>query len=731
MRWLSILACLLAACGSGDGDSLELDTVLVSTQHDFDNTGRPTFVFAATLSDASFLCRLDGAEDTVVGDRITLAGLEDGPHRMDVAAFLPDGTIDETPLVLEWTQDTEPPAMAITFPPPISGTDRDVVAVCGTASDGLGIASVSVNGVEAHIADGTWRAEVPVITSRALEVVCRDRAGNEVRETGPVVVALGERSSLYDAVAWDAARARPLAIAPNACYALGGAGPEPVGSGLLDPVLIEEHPTRDTALVFDAHECRLFEIDLGTGDTVLYPVAGADITADTSGLMTTDGKEAFVQGPVKVPLVGVDLKTGATRDVLAGDWATQPTGMAYDAGRDRILVVEAADDTVVAIDPATGAMSVASAPSLAPGSTLGTKRGLVVDGDAAYALGNGGAWIVRIDLATGARTTTRIATPITGARDIALDAAGNRLVVADADADGVTRVDLATGAVTREAPKLVPLGTGPRIGRPDAVFCDADRLRLIVMDRDPKQLVAIDLATADREKLHAMPPDALRMDLVPDDGGAVAIAVGFRVLEIDALGATTAETAFDTVVRGIAYDAMRDTTVVTTSDRIHAGGTIEILRINTLPESLQPPLEATNGVMAFHDGTLYFAARDKKTGDGSVLARNAEGEIRAVTGVWMKGPLHIGGKLDAAPDAIAVDAKRGRLLIARTDREELHAVDLASGARTLLSGKKRGVGPRLTLPRSIGVDGDLAFVATANGVVAVDLVSGDRVLMNG
>jgi DNA-binding beta-propeller fold protein YncE len=464
--------------------------------------------------------------------------------------------------------------------------------------------------------------------------------------------------------------------------------------------------------------------------------------------MATDGGEVFVQGPGKVPLVGVDLKTGETRNVLPGNWADKPTGMAYDAVRDRILVVESADDRVVAIDPATGAMSVASPPSLASGSTVGTKRGLVVDGDSAYALGNGGAWIVRIDLGTGERTTTRIQVPISGARDLALDKAGGRLIVADTDSDGVARVDLATGAVTRETAKLIPLGTGPRVERPVAVFCDPGRLRIIVLDRDPRRLVAIDCPTADREELHAIPADVMRIDLLPDGDGAVVVQ-GKQAVSVDASGATAALT-LDNFTRGVVYDHQRESAFVTTTYTLNnipmgvlrpvdpAAGTLgagEPIVVNTLPAKLRPRLEVT-GAMAYdrQSGAIYLAARHVTTQQGSILVRNAEGDIRAVTGVWAEGEstMYRGGTL-ADPTGIAVDAAHGRLLIVRWDKEEVVEVDLATGNRKTLSGKHRGVGPRIGLPGSIDVDpaANVAYVASTKGVLAIDLETGDRVLLTG
>ncbi|MEM9487932.1 MAG: hypothetical protein AAGC55_02245 [Myxococcota bacterium] len=79
--------------------------------------------------------------------------------------------------------------------------------------------------------------------------------------------------------------------------------------------------------------------------------------------------------------------------------------------------------------------------------------------------------------------------------------------------------------------------------------------------------------------------------------------------------------------------------------------------------------------------------------------------------------------------AIANDSERGRVIVA--DFDALIAVELATGARTLISGQGRGIGPDLGFPRGLAVDSvqGVAWITTSNTqipVLEIDLLSGDR-----
>ena len=200
--------------------------------------------------------------------------------------------------------------------------------------------------------------------------------------------------------------------------------------------------------------------------------------------------------------------------------------------------------------------------------------------------------------------------------------------------------------------------------------------------------------------------------------------LGFRFVRASPDGAT-ATLQLDSALRGLAYDHQRDVALVTT--RPFTYDRYEMGRVHVVETGLH------DGEPLKLDGTPdALKARHVDSGDGAILERAADGTVRVVTGVDLEidGLLyHRGGRLVAPPTAIAVDARRNRLLIARWNRAEIREVDLATGVRALQSGDKRGVGPPLSLPFALAVDETFAYVTVPSGVIAVDLVTSDRVFL--
>jgi hypothetical protein len=86
----------------------------------------------------------------------------------------------------------DPNAPRIHITTPARGTiigDKQTVDVAGTASDDIGVTSVTVNGVTANLAaDGSWTATVPVTAgTNLLHAIASDASGNLGKETRAVV----------------------------------------------------------------------------------------------------------------------------------------------------------------------------------------------------------------------------------------------------------------------------------------------------------------------------------------------------------------------------------------------------------------------------------------------------------------------------------------------------------------------------------------------------------------
>jgi hypothetical protein len=83
------------------------------------------------------------------------------------------------------------------------------------------------------------------------------------------------------------------------------------------------------------------------------------------------------------------------------------------------------------------------------------------------------------------------------------------------------------------------------------------------------------------------------------------------------------------------------------------------------------------------------------------------------------------------PEAIAIDGHR-LLVVEDYGVRAIHAIDIATGESTVVSGEGVGAGPEFQSPRGIALVGTTALVGDAdlNAVFAVDLLTGDRVIIS-
>jgi DNA-binding beta-propeller fold protein YncE len=84
------------------------------------------------------------------------------------------------------------------------------------------------------------------------------------------------------------------------------------------------------------------------------------------------------------------------------------------------------------------------------------------------------------------------------------------------------------------------------------------------------------------------------------------------------------------------------------------------------------------------------------------------------------------------PQDVALDLPRNRVLVTESSINAVVAVDLSSGRRTILADAATGVGPALHYPMSIALDPgrERAFVVDRNGVIVIELSSGRRAIVS-
>lgn len=224
-----------------------------------------------------------------------LAGCADQPFEPDAPAF-----------------DRNAPRIRIESPAR-GAVEGDVtrVRVSGTASDDLGVASVTVNGVDAALgADGAWVVEVPVAPGTTLlRAIARDAEGNEGAATRAVVA--GPMVSLDRRIA-DGVRAT---VSPQALHALGRGTATFIENGGLMTAAQSMNPV----------------VDVGGGPDCLY--AQASITSLTVG--NADVLMGPTDGGVHVSAVLDDVDIG-----IHVQWSVSCVDGAHDVvlSADRVTV---------------------------------------------------------------------------------------------------------------------------------------------------------------------------------------------------------------------------------------------------------------------------------------------------------------------------------------------------------------------------------------------------------
>ena len=218
-------------------------------------------------------------------------------------------------------------------------------------------------------------------------------------------------------------------------------------------------------------------------------------------------------------LVAVDLHTQA-RSVVSGRSHPNsdvpfefPTAVVVDHRSDRALVTDSVLRAVIAVDLQAGTRTVLSSdavpggqtPLLDPGYAVidqARNRLLLIDTAPSVAPIGRVIRIVTVDLHTGARG---ILLDLGSGIDfrptaaIALDASRDRLLVADPNTNSIAAVDLATGA------RSIVVASGgswaPDFQAPSSLVVDSRTQRALVVDARRRALIEVDLITGDRKLL--------------------------------------------------------------------------------------------------------------------------------------------------------------------------------------------------------------------------------------
>ncbi len=639
------------------------------------------------------------------------------------------------------------PVATIGFPP-AGVTGASSVTVRGTVTDleGDGIGEVRIGDAVADVdADGRWSVTVPLAHGENTLVVRTSDGGGATDEAAASVTVV-RQPILPVIVDMDIDTANDRLIVAD--------------GNLLAAIDLE---TMEVSAISDQAS--------GTG----RPLFADQVVLDA------DGETAIVSWGSG--MTAVDLASGE-RVVYASD--TMGSGIAYmaaedmavDAAGDAILV--ASHDFIWAVDRATRERTLVSTSSLGMGDPFDWVVDVVMDEMGGVAIvvdtDNMLTSVHRVVLGTGDRTPLSDETHGMGPRiegseaHSVLDPENDRLLVAgavEAEAEdpvyGVLAVDLGTG--DREVFSGPGAGSGPALVRPQSLVLDPARGRLLALDSFGSRLVAIDLATGDRQV----------------------------ALDLRALGAGSGEREAIAMI-GLAVDPAADRAVVTRllSDAEQTVVTASWIASIDLATGARAVLSGPGTGEGEMIGVPYKLAVDAANQRALVLdfdplrvlaidLATSDRELFSGTGVEFGAPLD-------GPDDIAIDPERDRALVldegrllslglatgtraelsgpgagigvpfertlcvavdAARDRalvgdfcpsgdpacqgDRILAVDLASGARSVLSDSMHGAGPGMDQVRAIAVDGArdraLVYDDALQAVVAVDLDDGDRTIL--
>jgi hypothetical protein len=407
--------------------------------------------------------------------------------------------------------------------------------------------------------------------------------------------------------------------------------------------------------------------------------------------------------------------------------------VAADPANGRALVLDTQLDALVAVSYTTGERVILSDEATGTGERMQDAVAIALDTAGQRALVLDGETVIAIDLATGNRTPISDAAspgePLVDAKHIALDAAKNRVLVLDAGQGGTVPVEPALFAIdltTGERTVLVrgSSGSGPALVQTTALALDVPGNRALIAatdttdpDNQAVAILAIDLETFDRTVISTNAnPDQGRTLGQPVSMALDAAATPARLLVLD---------AGDDLVMAVALDTGNRTVVA--EDRETPGQDFSV------PRALA--LDAPEG------GTARLIVTD--SGLDMVLAvAFADGARTVISG------FNIGqGEPLIEPTSLVLDAPadaEGRVLVSDAQEDAVVSVDLATSARTVLSAEGTGAGDNFQTPSSLTLDVETGLYGqvdnagqvvvadpAAAAVVSVNLATGARTMLSG
>ncbi len=653
----------------------------------------------------------------------------------DDRVSLPSEEVSATPA------ETQAPTAAIVFPPRLSSFSGDRLTVRGVAADEHAVAAVRVNGVDATSDDGfaTWRAEVPIAGSVHLVVSTEDRVGN---------------------------------VNPMAAVADVGADPG-VGESFYDPGAISIDAD-GRLIVSDWHLDGFLSVDPSSGDrTLLSRAIGAGgENMDYPYRTVIRGAVAYTVSPLQRTIFATDLTSNFVSVFASASTnpaaVQRPYDVLYDAVADRLLVIDGDLGALRSFDPVTGDdVEISGARGSGPALTrsvslalsedratvwVGLATGVVIavdraSGDRTLVYDTGPRPIapvdVRVDVATGLAyvfdqgrifevpidgSAATVVTPALGNADaFEVDFPGRRawiIINFNLSLREVFEVDLDTGASRLVADNSDP---GPMLDDVNAATWSPVAGLLYLLDRGELAVYSVDPATGER----ALVSGADR------GSGARLISPNGMTLRPDGAALYITDTGDDSIIRvdlpsgdrtRVSSPTVGEGTAFASPFGIRWMDTDRVLVSDPSVRRLFEVRVDTGGRSAWTFPNMQVDSIHISAGRVFALRRNGDSVLELDVATQNRRELYFG-----EPTQIALD-REGRLGMVDSPAATLFRLDPAAGHTAALSHFQAGRGEGLVEPRGLVLDSSgeywLVSDGTLRAILAIDVVSGDRVVMS-
>lgn len=479
------------------------------------------------------------------------------------------------------------------------------------------------------------------------------------------------------------------------------------------------------------------------------PITVAGIDADAT-ISITDGEYAIDGGAFTSGAGTIAAGQQVVVRVTSGSGfqATAASTLTIGGVSDEFSVITAADDVAPAANiifpPAvslTDAKTVTVVGSASDNNTITTLRLNSVDAATSDAFAN---WSAQIPLGVGPNTLTAEVSdialntnasadsvtinaggpPLVRPTSIALDNANSRLLITEFPLPGekyVVALDLATGAREIFSSKAVPDDVNP-IASPGHIVVDAANDRALLSDFGLNAILSIDLSTGERTVFSSA--------TFPDSNNAIG-QVGNMALDATNNKLYVIDGIFDDrKIISIALDTGVRDVLSSNADPVDPNGLDFAINPNDRLGGLE--LDLANNRLLVLDrefNRYHIKAVDLDTGARSILSSADNLSATIVDDVTPSGSDGVNPFND--PRDMEIDAANNRVLVSNFTGNSIIAVDLTTGARTVLSDNATPSADNpFDDPDGFVLDSvnNRALMLNQTSVLAVDLASGARTI---